>query len=128
MGILGERVLTTIENEFKQWLMGIQEDDPLPYEISYVYFLVDFLNNDIAVSYTGSDRPLIIFDFAMYCPLEAEYFFCSELRQIAQSRLNKQSKKQFLEQLTASILKVVKSLPFLKNKKVFVGERFEKVV
>lgn len=127
-----QKILTksdkTIKKMLIEWLAGIQQDDPLPYEIKNIYFIVDFANNDIELSYSASDVDLQIFDYGFYQPLEAEYFYCAPLKQIAQNffqKKSKLSKQQIVLWLKNLCFFACNSLDFLKNKNIFFGERFE---
>ncbi|MGN1212665.1 MAG: hypothetical protein ACI4TZ_01365 [Christensenellales bacterium] len=117
-----------IKQMLKKWLGQIQQDNPLPYEIKNIYFIVDFANNDIELSFSASDRDLKVFDYGFYQPLEAEYFFCLPLKKLAKKMPQKKSKpaKQqvflFLKELCLS---VCNSLDFLQHKRIFVGKRFD---
>ena len=118
-----------LEQELYLWLTGIQEDDPLPYEIANIYFIVEFSNDDIALSYSGSENDLQILDYGFYCPLEAEYFFSEVLKELAKLLFctkSKISKLQVKKILQSEILSVLPRLEYLKNKKVYFGERFKK--
>ncbi|MGN1221598.1 MAG: hypothetical protein ACI4TT_00005 [Christensenellales bacterium] len=117
-----------IKQMLKNWISQIQQDNPLPYEIKNIYFIVDFANNDIELSYSASDRDLKVFDYGFYQPLEAEYFFCLPLKKLAKKMPQKKSK--LLKQQILLFLKdlcyfVCNSLDFLQYKRIFVGERFD---
>lgn len=117
-------------NMFKEWLVQIQQDSPLPYEIKNIYFIVDFANNDIELSYSASDIDLKFFDYGFYQPLEAEYFFCLPLKKLAKKMPQKKSKlakEQVFLFLKELCLSVCKSLDFLQHKRIFVGERFDSI-
>ena len=58
-------------NSFLFWLNGIEEDDPMPFEISNIYFCV----HDCYLSFGGCEHEenlALNFD---YYPLEAQYFY-----------------------------------------------------
>ena len=117
-----------IFNDFLAWICGIQEDDPLPYEIYNVYFIVNFSNNDIELSYSADDKNLQIFDFGAYFPQEAEYMFSDALKQVAKNLfLNKKSHTfaKVLNSLKTIVLSATKQVDFLKNKNIFFGKRFD---
>lgn len=118
-----------IYKDFCDWLVGIQEDDPLPVETTNIYFIVQFSQNDIAFSYSADDRNLTCFDYGSYFPLEAQYFFCDELKTLSQQLFIKKniSKQDVFDMLNLLILKAKKELDFLSSKHIFVGERFEKI-
>ena len=63
-----------IENDFILWLLGINEDNPLPLETDYVYFCLHNENEQSFISF-GADEfeQKICLNFS-YQPLEAEYF------------------------------------------------------
>ena len=116
-----------IKQMLKEWLLNIQQNNPLPYEITNIYFIVDFSNNDIELSYSASDIDLQVIDYGFYQPLEAEYFYCEQLKQIAKDMHQKKSKltkQQILLFLNDLCMSVWISLDFLKNKNIVFGERF----
>lgn len=115
-----------IEWEFKSWLGGVQEDDPLPLEIKYIYFIVDFSNNNIELSYSGSEMLQDTYDYAEFFPLEAQCFFCTTLFDLAKKP--NFSKQQILSFLKPICKNVANQFDFLKNKIVLFGERWQKIV
>lgn len=114
---------------FCNWLVGIQEDDPLPFEIKNIYFIVEFKQNDIVISYSADDKTLISFDYGTYFPIEAQYFFCSELRDLSKQYFVKKSisKQYVFDMLNMLILRAKTELNFLSSKQIFFGERFNKI-
>lgn len=120
-----------IQTLLADWLINIQQQDPLPFEITNIYFILDFSNNDIELSFSASDINLLIFDYGFYQPLEAEYFYCSYLKQLAQKVNIKKSKdiqQQVFLFLKQICFDVGKSLDFLKNKNLFFGKRFDIII
>ena len=103
-----------IFNDFLAWICGIQEDEPLPYEICNVYFIVSFSNNDIELSYSADDKNLSIFDFGAYFPQEAEYMFSDALKQV--------SKNLFFSEIPQSMSAIFNGLKsiVLKNRFVYL--------
>ena len=119
-----------IKQMLKEWLCVIQQDTPLPYEIKNIYFILDFSNNDIELSYSASDIDLPIFDYGFYQPLEAEYFYCNQLKTLAKNlyqKKSKLSKKQIFNWLQSLCFMVCSSLDFFKNKNIFFGEKFKAI-
>ena len=119
-----------IFNDFLAWICGIQEDEPLPYEICNVYFIVSFSNNDIELSYSADDKNLSIFDFGAYFPQEAEYMFSDALKQVSKNLFFSeipQSMSAIFNGLKSIVLTATKQLDFLKNKNIFFGKRFDLV-
>ena len=119
-----------IFKDFVSWIDGIQEDEPVPYEVKYIYFILELSNNDIALSYTGSDKQLKIFERAMYSPLEGEYLFSTSLKQLAKEKFEyKKNISNFdvFEMLKNIIFAGVKKLVFLKNKEILFGYKFDKI-
>ena len=57
-------------NEFVLWLLGIEEDDPIPYEVKHIYFYV----NGKEIGFGGRENFCQeIKDFEYY-PIESQYF------------------------------------------------------
>lgn len=65
-----------MEYNFKEWLKGLVEDDPLPQEIKYICFIISCKKDRVELSVTGSENPFFYAVPDMYYPLEAECFFC----------------------------------------------------
>ncbi len=64
-------------NEFILWLKGIVEDDPIPYEIKSLVF---YLNKNNEIGFSGTEEKEVkVVDKFFYYPLEAQYFYCSNL-------------------------------------------------
>lgn len=114
----------TVIEDFKRWIIGMQEDDPLPYEIRYVYFLITFTNNSCSLMFCGSEnfeKQLINFE---YFPLEAQYFFNPTLSQITELNLAMIVLKQLLEDcFDDNAFKKV-----FKGKHIYYGEYANKVM
>lgn len=61
-------------NEFIFWVMGVLEDDPIPYEVKEIYFCLHRENGNIFLSFGGNEKKeKIVFNFEYY-PLEAQFF------------------------------------------------------
>ena len=114
---------------FHDWLAGIQEDDPLPFEIKNIYFIIEFTQNSIMVSYSADDKNLELFDYGSYFPLEAQFFFSAEMINLSYELFVKKniSKKDVFDMLKSLVLRAKKELNFLQNKHIFIGERFDKI-
>lgn len=64
-----------MREDFLLWLSGIQEDDPLPFEIKYIFFCVHTENTGVFFSYGANEKEEVqAFNFEYY-PLEAQYFY-----------------------------------------------------
>lgn len=115
--------------DFIDFLHGIQEDKPIPKETKYVYFVVDFSNNDISLSYSADEKLFDFFDFGAYFPLDAQHFWSQELSAIAVELFDKKtiSKKYVLEVLKGICFSAKFECEFLKSRIVIFGERFSKV-
>jgi len=61
-------------SEIKKWLLGLFEDDPIPYEIKNLYFILHKENNAPFLSFAGSELPLKKLINFEYYPLEAQFF------------------------------------------------------
>ena len=120
-----------ISKDFVDWLNGIQEDEPMPFEVEYIYFVLDFSQNDIVFSYSGDENILPLYDLGFYAPLEGQYFDCAVLKDIGKDIFeNKKSelKKQVFELLKSIVFENVNRFWFLKNKKVFYGIKYQKLI
>ena len=74
----------TVYEDFYAWITGIEEDDPLPHEINYVYFAVSFKNDICSLCYGGTENyESHQIDFE-YFPLEAQFFYNESFNQIAE--------------------------------------------
>ena len=60
--------------EIKKWLVGIFEDDPIPYEVINLYFALHKENNYVYISFGGTELPLKQLINFEYYPLEAQFF------------------------------------------------------
>ena len=77
----------TVLEDFFLWIVGIEEDDPLPYEIKYIYFSVSFANDICSLCYGGTEdfqKTVVNFD---YFPLEAQFFCNSSFNNITEINL-----------------------------------------
>lgn len=81
-----------IFDEFCEWIAGIEEDDPLPPEIRYVFFAFSCKSGMNVLQYAGCENlPKIICSFD-YLPLEGQLFYsrnffklpCDEAKHFAQ--------------------------------------------
>ena len=64
----------TIFEEFVFWITSMVEDTPIPYEIKFCYFIIDFSNAYCVLSFAGCERqenPLLNYE---YFPLDAYHF------------------------------------------------------
>lgn len=108
----------TVLEDFLYWVLGIQEDDPLPYEINYIYFLISFSNNACTLVYVGSEnfeKQPVNFE---YFPLEAQYFYNQTFNQITEINLALLALKQLLEDSFDN----PEFKKMFKNKKIYFGE------
>lgn len=113
-----------IYDDFRQWVLGVEEDDPLPPEIRFVLFVFSSHQNINHLQYVGCENaPKIICSFD-YCPLEAQFFYCNKFL-----KLDPQTALQFCE----LFVKEIKNDPdfeqlFLNKTLQFVqfGECFKK--
>ena len=87
----------TVLEDFYSWIIGIEEDDPLPYEIKHVYFAIDFKNNICSLSYGGNEQynnPIVNFE---YFPLESQFFKNETFNNILEINLAILEVKQLLD-------------------------------
>lgn len=122
-------IFTQISKDFVDWINGVEEDDPIKTEAKNIYFIAEFNQNDIVLSYSADERVFIIFDYGAYFPLEAEYFYSGILRDISKLVFEKKSieKHKVLDMLKLVIKQNLKHFEFLKNRKIYFGKRFSKV-
>lgn len=76
--------------EFCEWILGIEEDDPLPPEIEFVYFVFSTNQGMNVLQYAGCEfEPKIICSFDHF-PLEAQFFHSRDFL-----RIGSEQAKQF---------------------------------
>lgn len=118
---------------FENWLLGLFEDEPLPYEITHLLFLLNFKNNFVSLSFSGGEY-LNENNYPLdYYPLEAQFFYCYtffhlyknyySLKTKKSARINLLKNFYFLvcKRLIIDFLENNKSIDF-KHKKIFLGE------
>ncbi len=89
-----------MEYYFKEWVMGLFEDDPLPYEIKYLCFIITLYQDRCELSLTGSERPFTTAYPQDYYPLEAQCFFLSKyfnLRPCSRQKIYNITKRLILD-------------------------------
>ena len=122
---------TQISQEFIDWLNGIQEDEPMPLEVKNIYFILDFSQNDIALSYSGDENFLDVLDYGFYSPLEGQYFDSIILKEYSNLIFNLK-KNRLKTEVYNLLFEVVKStfnqFWFLENKNIFYGLRFKNAI
>lgn len=93
-----------LEKRLEEWLTGIFEDDPLPDEVKFIYFVIV----DEKVSYHLEIRGSEIKNttYFEYYPLEAQYFFYDYPI----------LKEDFIIQLSLAL----KNLPILEDRQVYI--------
>ena len=121
-----------IKNEFRSWLLGIEEDDQLPYEISCICLCFEFNQKAVNVSVSGFENMPPKIDKGSYTPLEAQYFFCELLNAYQNNKTNLNSHGTLLEKVKQNIFDLFenffksfqreKEFSFLNNKKIIIGE------
>ena len=114
-----------IFQEFCEWVEGIEEDDPLPPEIGYIYFVFSCQNGMNVLQYAGCEHePKMICSFD-YIPLEAQFFYSRDYL-----KLSCEVAKQFAEIFVHDILqnKVFEELFLGKTVKfVETGQRIKRI-
>ncbi|MDD4211576.1 MAG: hypothetical protein PHC46_04240 [Clostridia bacterium] len=121
-----------LSHEFNDWLIGVDEDTPIPYEISLATFIISKSENLYSLSYSGHEqktlKKLVAGDFI---PLEGQYFFSKYLMIIELLSKSEKVKQEFIlfivEKLINTFLKT-KNATFLKNKKIALGFAFTKPI
>lgn len=121
-----------IKNEFKSWLLGIEEDDPLPLEISCICLCFEFSQKAVNVSVSGFENMPQKIDKGSYAPLEAQYFFCERLNAFVNDKNNINSQGYLFEKIKQKIHSLFESFFrsfqheshffYLSNKKIIIGE------
>lgn len=87
----------TVLEDFYSWILNIEEDDPIPYEIKYIYFVISFRNNICSLAMGGKEiHSLSPINFE-YFPLEAQFFNNESFMQLTEINLAKLELKQLLE-------------------------------
>lgn len=72
--------------EFCEWVLGIEEDDPLPPEIKFVYFVFSTNHGMNVLQYAGCEfEPKTICSFD-YFPLEAQFLHSREFLKIGSEK------------------------------------------
>lgn len=67
-----------MEYYFEEWFLGLFEDDPLPYEIKHLCFIISLGGGRPELAVSGSENPFVFCNPEMYYPLEAQCFFCQK--------------------------------------------------
>jgi len=110
-----------IFEDFKTWLAGLIEDDPIPYEIKSVSFYVN-KNNEIGFSGSEEETKSII-DIDFYFPLEAEYFYSQALIVFINSKADV---LKLLEKLLKKYVNYENNI--FKNKTIYYGLLYDKAI
>ena len=129
---LSNQDIQTIKEEFKNWLLGIEEDEPLPHEISCICLCFNFSNNGVCLSVCGFENTPSRIDYGSFCPLEAQFFNCELLNAFTNNKnnFNRQGKllvkiKQTIFEMFISFLESFfddKSFSYLDSKTILIGE------
>lgn len=112
-----------IKQDMFNWLCGIQEDDPLPYEINYILFIYETKNGIFELSYSASETKPMLLDFGEYFPLEAQYFFSQNFHAFQ----TKKSTKNLVDITKQICQELCQEISFLKDKKLIFGKRWDAV-
>lgn len=67
-----------MEYYFREWLVGLLEDDPLPHEINHLCFIILMSHDRVELALSGDENPFRLCYPGMYYPLEAQCFFCQK--------------------------------------------------
>ena len=128
--MINKSIKQAIFYDFLAWIEGIQEETPLSNEIKNIYFILEFAQNDVVLSYSGDDKNLVVFDYGAYFPLEAQYFFSLNLKQLAKQVFEhkKNLKDEIFEMLKDVVFSASKQLFYLCDKNIFFGFRFDTVL
>ncbi len=134
MSEIGQKFLKNnykkIKADFIEWAAGNQEDDPIPFEIDSVKFIIKKSSNIYEISLSGEESPISEgMDYGVYFPLELQFFYCPELLNINKLKLVSSKKDAFVLELFKSLIKDFlnsKHSYFLKGRSVYVGYYFKK--
>lgn len=100
-----------IYNEFLLWILGLIEDEPIPYEIKSLVF---FINENNEIGFSGSEsKDIKKIDYYFYFPLEAQFFYCPIL-----------TKSVNIEKTLECLLKKFKQEKSFHNYNIFYGKLF----
>ncbi len=118
--------------EFRSWLLGIEEDDQLPFEISCICLCFEFEQKSVNVSVSGFENAPKVIDKGSYAPLEAQYFFCERLNAFVNNPNSLNSHGFLFEKVKQDIYVMFekffkkfqndKQFSYLNNKKILIGE------
>lgn len=122
----------TVCSEFKSWLLGIEEDDQLPLEISCICLCFEFNQKSVNVSLSGfENEPKKIYK-GSYAPLEAQFFFCEQLNAFVNNPKNLNKSGFLFENVKQKIFCMFSeffhtfekenAFKYLSNKKILIGE------
>ncbi len=121
-----------IKNELASWLLGIEEDDQLPLEISCICFCFEFSNKSVCLSVSGFENQPKLIDKGSFSPLEAQFFYCERLSAFVNNKHNLNSHgfllektKEYIFSMLAGFIKSFfknKDFDYLDGKKILIGE------
>ena len=67
-----------MQQRFNEWLNGLVEEDPIPFEVKHLLFIISEYDDRVELALTGSEKQLNISYPSFYFPLEAQCFFDAE--------------------------------------------------
>ncbi len=121
-----------LKNEFRSWLLGIEEDDQLPLEISCICLCFEFNQKSVNISVSGFENEPRVIDKGSYAPLEAQFFFCELVNAYVNNPANLNSHGFLFEKIKEKIFELFstffhsfekeKEFSYLNNKKILIGE------
>jgi hypothetical protein len=125
--------IIVLKKSFINWLIEIEEDDPLPYEINFVMFVLVKKGVHYEVFFTGHEtlfKNTII--AGPYYPLEAQYFNYKNLLDVyapsAVENLSEQQKDSLALKALNECAKYAKEkFDYLKDRKMYTGFLFDKI-
>ena len=126
---LAKKYEKLLKNDFIEFVEGVQEDEPLKDEAVNIYFVLEFSQNDIVLSYSADEKLFSIFDYGAYFPHDAEYFYSNALKQLARQLFDKKSisKQAVFDMLKKVVFEASNKISFFKNHRIYFGERFSEV-
>jgi|LGVF01.2.fsa_nt_gb hypothetical protein len=122
--------INTIKEEFSAWLLGIEEDTPLPYEINIVTFIITKASITYSISYSGYEgEKMTKLTPGHFYPLEGQFFWSKGLFKL--SSIESEKSEDFMLFMLSALIKNFlsgESAKFLKNRQIAIGFFYEKPI
>lgn len=115
-----EKILNNLNQEFRDWLVGLLEEDPLPPEITTLYFFYGKINNGNYIRFCATEIDNGEYSDFTYNPLEAQHFYSANFIKYFETK-KLDDIKNFIKSNLLSFKKVY-ALNDLFTKKIVVKE------